>query len=174
LQRDRALAVQADLARARGHTVEHGRAMPVIGSLLLWRSLYVADGRMYADGLRLVPGAEAAVQPGGAVRVFTAEDLPSGLPPADRDTFVRFRTFADGFTARLPAEPDLVGDLRYSLSWGFEAVWGIAIPAEGPPSWQERRDFTSARLAHFLGMVLGTAGEFRPVAAVLGETGQRR
>ena len=167
VQRERAFDAQRALAGNRGHSIDHGRVTPVLGSLLLWRSIYVADGEVHGDGLRLVPFAAPRVQGGGKVPLFRPVDLPADAPPGVKAAFGRFHDFADGFTARTPAEPDLVGDLRYSLTWGFEPLWGIRLPTGGPPAWAERRELRAERLETLLGTVLGTAGEFVPLAATV-------
>ena len=43
-QSQRATTVQEQLAAARGHVIEHRRAMPLPGSLVSWRAVYLAAG----------------------------------------------------------------------------------------------------------------------------------
>jgi hypothetical protein len=44
---------QQQLADSRGHDIVRGRAMPTLGNIIVWRSLYEdADGRLHADAVR--------------------------------------------------------------------------------------------------------------------------
>src|SRR5262245_33751097 len=65
-------------ARTRGHTVEHARAMPTPANLVVWRALYVADGRIHADAVR-VPWFKAPhVRPGDSVELFRLDEVAPG------------------------------------------------------------------------------------------------
>jgi inner membrane protein len=169
LQRERAAGVQQRLARARGDRIEHGRVIPVLGGLVFWRSLYRSGGRVHADQVRLLPGREPAVLEAGSQPVFAARDLPPDL--VDRagvvPVFRRFRVFADGFTTRLPEHPDVVGDLRYTLTAGFTPAWGIRVVAGERPAWVELASFRRPDLERLAGSMLGTAGTYVPLAALL-------
>jgi hypothetical protein len=70
-------------------------------------------------------------------------DLGSGVhdhPRLARD-FWRFHWFADGWIARAPGDPALLGDARYSSREDrFEPVWGIRLgmPGPMPVEWVDR------------------------------------
>jgi inner membrane protein len=133
VQRDRALAVQARIAAARGHGVVRGEVFPSVGANIVWRSLYQAGDQVYMDRVR-VPWLDAATWRAGphATVRFQAD-----LPPAAQ----RFHWFTDGWMARAPGEPDLIADARYSASPDrFEPVWGIRLApnANAPIEWVDR------------------------------------
>jgi inner membrane protein len=139
----RAATVARSLAATRGHAVAQARVMPTLGNLLVWRSVYVADGAIHADAIRVAPWASAAVLGGDSIALVDAPPLPDDVPPALRARrardFGRFAWFADGFVARDPADPTVLGDMRYSLSTeGFEPLWGVRFHADGravPVEW---------------------------------------
>lgn len=133
LQHHRAAERQHELARSRGHEVESGRVMPTLGNVIVWRSVYEDDGRLYADALRISPSGETRVREGSSIRRFTAEDLPVALRSSERVRYVfeKFSDFATGMTARArDTEALVIGDMRYSMDTaGFAPIWGIALDA---------------------------------------------
>jgi len=155
-QHGRAMIVQEQLARERGHEPRGGRVMPTIGNIILWRSVYEHDGRLYADGVRLSPWTSPKVRQGTSIPRFTADELPAdGTDPERvRHVFLAFESFASGFMApRSRDGPGRVslGDMRYSMATsGFEPIWGLRIDAgaDDPVRWMnfhaERRDAMGA------------------------------
>jgi inner membrane protein len=166
VQRDRALAAQQALADARGDRIERGRAMPVLGSVLLWRSVYASGDVLRADALRLLPFAEADVAPAGTLPRVTPADVPH-LSPRDAATFARFFAFADGLVGVDPAVPEVAGDHRYSLTPGFSPLWGMALPHGAPARWTHHMRFERGALATLARTVFGTASAWRPLPAVV-------
>src|SRR5690606_28787987 len=53
IQHRRATAVQAELATIRGHFPVRNQVMPTLGNLLVWRALYLHEGRIYSDRVRV-------------------------------------------------------------------------------------------------------------------------
>ena len=133
-QHEQGLAMQRQIAEQRGHRIERGRVMPTLGNLVVWRSLYEADGRLYADALRLPPFGEASVRAGQSRPRFSEVELRGTRldSPRTRDVIARFSAFATGFTARGDEDWSgggfTVGDMRYSLvTGGFAPLWGLAF-----------------------------------------------
>lgn len=147
----RALHAQAVLARARGHAVEAGRAMPSPGTLVLWRSVYRAGGAIHVDTIRTPWLAETLTRVGSSVPLLAADDLPTTVT-VDAGAvrgFKIFDWFTDGYTARVDGrEGFLVGDFRYGGGDGEPPMWGLELlPGEQPPyrRWYngERGDYAS-------------------------------
>jgi inner membrane protein len=98
-QHHRGLGAQRYLAQSRGHELQHGRVMPTVGNILVWRSIYEDSGRIYADGLRLSLGGEEIVWEGGSEEKFQREKLSHVIPSGsvlDRD-LNRLQWFADDY-----------------------------------------------------------------------------
>ena len=130
VQHGRAAAVQRRLAAGRQHELVRGRAMPTLGNLIVWRSVYEAGGRLHADAVRTPLFGSTAVREGEAIGIVRLEDLPAQVQASERipRVFEGFRDFSDGYVARVPGDPDVIGDMRYSLiTSGFDPLWGIRI-----------------------------------------------
>ncbi|HZC78375.1 MAG TPA: metal-dependent hydrolase, partial [Ktedonobacterales bacterium] len=115
-----ALDALTQTAATRGHTVVRARAMPTPGNLVVWRALYVADGRIYADGVHVPLLGPPRVRQGVSLELYRPDALaefPAENPRNVRiaDVVARFDRFTDGFLARDPRQPDVLGDMRYSL-----------------------------------------------------------
>jgi inner membrane protein len=160
VQRDRAEDLARGLAEARGHVPARLLVKPTLGNLLVWRSLYEADGTFHVDAVR--PGLGGTrVYPGGtAERLVPARDF-ADLPPrsvAYRD-LRQFADFSNGWLARHPQRPEVIGDLRYSMTPnGVTPIWGIEIDPRQPDEHVELRFFrelTEADRARFLAMLAG-------------------
>jgi inner membrane protein len=140
-----AMAEITHRALERGDTIERARALPTPANLVVWRGLYVSEGLIHADGVRVPLLGAARFRPGTSVPLFRPDEA-AGTPTADpreariADVEGRFQRFADGFAARDPEQPEILADMRYSLEVAaFAPLWGIRIHADGgagdPVSW---------------------------------------
>jgi len=139
LQHRAALGMAEDLAAARGHAVERLTVKPSFLNILLWRSVYEADGRFFIDGLRA--GIAPKVYPGTSIaRLDPTRDFP-WLDPASQQfrDLERFDRFSQGYIARNPDEPNGVIDVRYAfLPNSVDALWSIAVTADAAPDQHVR------------------------------------
>jgi inner membrane protein len=138
VQRDRAVGAQARIAAARQQTVERVAMYPTVGNPFIWRSAYLASGRIYTDRLRVL--GDIQWQEGSHVALFGAQDLPPEVQTDERmrRDFARFSYFSSGWLARAPDDPGMIGDARYSLNTKrFEPIWGIRFHpgATVPTEW---------------------------------------
>jgi inner membrane protein len=144
-QHARAMGAQSALAAERGHEIApgRGRAMPTLGNLIVWRSVYEAEGRLWADAVRVPPAGAVQVRRGTSIARFTARDIPAHLARDERvrRVFAAAEAFATGFVGRVPApggaafdsEVIALGDVRYSFATeGFAPIWGLAIDPSAP------------------------------------------
>ncbi len=109
--------------------------MPTLGNLLLWRSVYEAEGMLYADAVRAPLFRSTMVHQGSSLSLAHFEDLPQEVRDSQRIQRVLggFAKFADGYVAHLPDDPRVIADMRYSISpAGFEPLWGIEIESAEP------------------------------------------
>jgi inner membrane protein len=146
LQQQRATAVIADVAAARGHLATRLTVKPTLGNLVLWRTLYVHDGRVHVD----------AVHAGVATRHYSGTSAPLvGTADAGRAADIeRFRRFADGWLVE--TRPGFVGDARYAmLPTAIAPIWGISWDANGRVAFVTDRSMGSAMRDRWLAMLLG-------------------
>ncbi len=136
VQRMRAAAAQQELARLRGHTLERAEVMPTFGNQVVWRALYLYEGRIYADRIRVGWASSARVMEGWSLPRVTAAELTVEEQALNRNrAFEHFAWFSEGWVARHPAEPTVLSDMRYSLSTqAFDPIWGIRLGGAASPA----------------------------------------
>lgn len=137
VQHARSVAALREIARTRGHLIERHKAMPTLGNHVIWRTLYVHDGRIWSDRVRVGWFSPATVREGWSLDRLSAGDLtPAEAARNARRSFERFAWFSDGWVARSPADPSVLADMRYSLSSdAFDPIWGIRFT--GPSDTEE-------------------------------------
>lgn len=166
-QHYRATAVQRSLAQWRGHHIAYGRAMPAPGWLVLWRSLYMANGRLYVDGVRVPWWGSAMMQESGAVRLATLDEMSEEIAtrPDVRRAFTVFAWFTDGFVVPVEgASANVIGDMRITTDWsGLVPLWGIEFSSDGVKRWnapeRERGEFVRRQ---WRALIYGDS-DFRPI-----------
>lgn len=148
LQQSRALDVQAEVARTRGHEIVRGDAFPTIANNIVWRSLYQAGDSLHADRIRVPWIGSPTWAPGASVRRILETDLSieERATPRIVDDFRRFAWFSSDWIARAPGDTAVIGDVRYSLRTNaFDPIWGIrfhpgrAIPTEWVDRTRDRK-----------------------------------
>jgi len=171
VQKSRAHAAQAELARARGHRIERTEAMPTLGNHLVWRSLYLNDGRIHSDRLRVPWFGAVTVREGNSLPLVTQRDLSPAEAARNglQRSFERFAHFSDGWIARAPGDATVIGDMRYSLSAkAFDPIWGIRFTAPGAPTeveWVNRSRDRRISFAELWAEIIGANPEYRALTA---------
>jgi len=138
-QHHRGVEAQAKLAAMRGHKIEHGRVMPAPGWLVMWRSVYVANGpegkRLYVDGMQLSWFGAPRVLEGGSAGLTAFGSLPANVQAnaETRRRFGIFNWFADGLISPIPGEVNAYGDQRFTVEVeSLTPLWGLKIdPVSG-------------------------------------------
>ncbi len=157
IQHERAEALGATLAAARGHTPERALAMPTLGNLWLWRHVYEYAGTYYIDGIHV--SWQNRVFHGGRLRKFRAEEHAwLDAAPVQASDLARFSHFADGLLAETPGNPYAVIDVRYSpLPNAIDSLWGIelnpAAAADAHATYSADRNLNMARGLNLLDML---------------------
>lgn len=131
-QHHRGVETQREMAALRGHGIEHSRVMPAPGWLVFWRSTYVADGRIFADGIKVPWLGRSMVLEGSSADVVTIEDLPETARrnPESIRRFQIFRWFADGLIAPVAGDDHAYGDMRITAAVeSMDPLWGLQIDA---------------------------------------------
>ena len=172
-QWQRAAGVQDQLAAARGHVMEHRRAMPLPGSLVSWRAVYVAAGHIYVDGLYVPWWKSPLVKPGGATRLATFEHVPPTMAERDgtRRVFEVFAWFANGLIAPVDGMASTIGDMRYGAdASSLMPLWGMQFDANqvnGPTRWRPPSSSRARIVTNIWRSLLDDNPDYRPVHDVL-------
>lgn len=162
VQHGAALRMAREVATARGHAVERQTVKPSFANILVWRSVYEADGRFFVDGLRA--GVAPRVFPGTSVaRLDPESDFPwlSADSQQYRD-LLRFTRLSHGYAARSVGEPETVIDVRYAfLPHELGALWSIALTPDAPTDrhvrFQTNRGDARSNLAALWAMITADA-----------------
>jgi inner membrane protein len=168
VQHRRAVAAQAELAAARGHRPERIEVMPTLGNNIVWRALYLHDGRIHADRIRVGWFSAPAVREGWSLPHVTVRDLtPAETARNTARSFERFAWFSDAWVGRSPADAGILADMRYTLSAeAFDPIWGIRFTPSGAPApveWINRSREREVSAAALWAEIGGTDPRFRPL-----------
>lgn len=157
LQQQRAETAAMALAQARGHAASQLSVKPSMGNLVLWRSLYVHNGRVQVDAFHLgrtprhYSGQSMALLDAAGAQRFAAGDVRR------LKDIERFRAFSDGFIVLDPARPGFVGDARYAMQPNAIApIWGLEWRGAGTATeFVSHHDFSPAMRREFFAMLQG-------------------
>lgn len=161
LQHERAERLVARAAEARGHALAMHAVKPTLGNLLLWRSVYLTGETFVVDAVRVGVLGASKLHPGGAVPRLVPVDLVPPLSPGSVQAAdaARFAQVSEGYLARHPTLPHVIGDVRYSmLPDSTRPLWGIEIdPAreDAHVAFRTFRDLGEAERRRFLDLLLG-------------------
>jgi inner membrane protein len=164
-QRERAESAVERAAAARGQPISAHEVKPTLGNLLLWRSVYLTGKQYTVDAARVGLFSAPVLYPGGAVPRVEPIDLvpPLTLNSVQANDVVRFAKVSEGYLARDPARPNLIGDVRYSmLPNSTRPLWGIEIHPEVEEqhvAFHTFRQFGKAERDVFFAMLRGVAPE---------------
>jgi inner membrane protein len=128
MQNQRAVQAALSLAEERGHRPERVTVKPSFANIVLWKSIYEAEGRIYIDAVRVL--SKTDIYPGQALeKLDIARDFPwlDSASQQWRDV-ERFRWFADGYLALDAEMKNRVVDVRYSLVPNRgDGLWAIEL-----------------------------------------------
>ncbi|MEA3275673.1 MAG: metal-dependent hydrolase, partial [Pseudomonadota bacterium] len=164
VQQQRAEAVVRELASERGHSIERILVKPTMGNLVLWRTIYEAGDGFHVDAVRVGLASHRVYAGGSAQRVEPKRDFPRLREESTAyGDLLRFAEFSDGFLARHPERPDVIGDLRYSMTpTGLIPLWGIGLNPDRPEKHARYlvfRDLSEEERRHFWDMLIGRETE---------------
>ena len=135
IQLQRATNVAENLMASRGHQSTKVLVKPTLGNLVLWRSVYIYQDKIYVDAVRVGLLAENKVFEGESVDKLSVKTHLSSLeqPSVLYNDVQRFSVFSDGFVAINPIQKNIIGDLRYSmLPTSIKPLWGIVVDIDNP------------------------------------------
>lgn len=129
VQLNRATDLAIEHAESRQHKIEKLIVKPSFANILVWRSTYIYNGRIYVDAIR-AGFTENKVYTGSSIPLFNPERDAIGIPKDSvlYNDILRFKKFSDGFIALEPGNENLLGDVRYSMSpIKIATLWGITL-----------------------------------------------
>jgi inner membrane protein len=99
IQLQRAEAQAEVLIGERAHTKERLLVRPTLANLVLWRSIYQHEGRLYVDAIHVGIFSAPQVYPGESIKKFVLERDLGTLPPSSllEVDIERFRLFSAGW-----------------------------------------------------------------------------
>jgi inner membrane protein len=114
-QHQGAREIAAGLATSRGHVPVRFEIKPSFGNILVWKSVYEADGTFYVDAVRV--GIAPRIYTGTSIsRLNVGSDFPWLAASSQQSKDVkRFDHFSDGFSAVDPGNARRIVDVRYSF-----------------------------------------------------------
>ena len=149
-----------DLAAERGHIIERLLVKPTMANQVLRRTIYESDEVFHVDAIRAGLSSHRIYPGASAPRVVPARDL--GTLPHNSTAYLdaeRFDRFSDGFTQWHPTNPNVLGDVRYSMSpTGVIPLWGVEINRQQPDEHVRYlffRELDKGQRNRFLDMLLG-------------------
>lgn len=163
-QHDRAMTAAATLAEQRGHVAGRLLVKPTLGNLLLWRSVYLHDARLFVDGIRVGFAQEVQVYSGASVDLFErSRDLPDVPVGAVLEQDIRrFVDFSDQYVATSPLDEmnqRALADIRFaSLPTSLAPLWVLRFDPNQPDQHGEfvsTREFSSESRKRFIQMLRG-------------------
>jgi inner membrane protein len=161
IQRERAESFIERTAAARGHTVERYEVKPTLGNLLVWRCVYLTGREYVVDAARVGFFAGPMLYAGGSAPRIEPIDLvpPLTLNSVQAADVVRFAKVSNGWLARHPSRPNVIGDIRYSmLPDDMRPLWGIEIFPEREEhhvAFHTFREWSGDKRARFFAMLRG-------------------
>lgn len=135
LQKHRAEAAGAELAQQRGLSIDRLEAKPTIFNNILYRVLAQSGDTYYVDAIRVGWFSKPIIYEGSTVAVPTDyyQNAPEGSQL--RHDLKRFAHFSGQWVYFVDDDPQIIGDLRYSmLPHSTEPLWAIGIDRDTPDS----------------------------------------
>jgi len=131
-QRERAYDAMAILAEQRGHRPTRMLVHPTIGNIILWRSLYEKDDRIYVDAVNIgIFDRVPHYYPGDSVAQYARVEQLLGVEEGTvlAEDIKRFATFSADWLGYPKGDPPyVIGDLRYSMiPNSLDPLWGIIV-----------------------------------------------
>ncbi len=129
-QHQRGVAALQQLAAHKGHEVERYRVMPSPLNLVVWRAIYLTQGTVVTQGLRIPPLGSVTYYPGGEKKLWQGNSSElTGSKNQQRDIDV-FRHFSDDWltVVSLTNTVTTLGDLRYASDIeSVNPMWTIEV-----------------------------------------------
>lgn len=123
----------SELASSRGHEIERVVVKPTFGNVALWRTVYLYKNRYYIDAIHTF--IDTKHYEGVSIDALDIKQKFSylGTKSLQYQDILRFKYFSDGYIVATPNQPNIIGDVRYSMfPVSAQPLWGIIIDPESP------------------------------------------
>jgi len=145
LQHQRAAQALHEHVAARGQAAQRALVKPTFANIVLWRGLYLADGRLHTAAIRVLHD----------VQVTPGEQAPLATPEG-AGAEQRFAALSDGWVVRHPEDPRRLGDARFAmLPTSLRPLWGIERGDDGRARLFTDRRLSAEERGRFLALLLG-------------------
>jgi inner membrane protein len=167
-QQQEARRLAETLLQKRGHVASQHVVKPTMANLVLWRSVYIHQARIYVDAIHLGWSGQHRLYPGESLPVFATEESLPGLDPDSvlYSDIRRFIDFSEGYVALDPDRPCVIGDIRYSmLPLSVKPLWGIHFDIKQPQQhvdYRFFRDTSKTTRTDFINLLLGRTDDLKP------------
>ena len=134
-QNQTALRAAQALADKRGHQAVRLTVKPTFANIILWRSIYEAEGRFYVDAIR--PGPWATIINGTSVaKLDNDRDFPWLIPNSTQATDInRFKHVSQDYLAKAKDGSERIIDVRYAfIPTRISALWSIRLSRNAKPN----------------------------------------
>lgn len=131
-QEYRAERATHQIATSKGHTPERIRVLPSLGNSFWFRSIYLFEGQIYAQGILVNPTGKVQMQAGELTTWLSLDSIKSQNPQIARQVQI-WSWFTDDWMYSLNPEMTILGDGRYSaVANGFQTLWALHLNQEQP------------------------------------------
>lgn len=148
IQLQRATELAEDLIQSRGHHATKSLVKPTLANLVLWRSVYIHENKIFVDAIRLGLFSENKIFEGASVEKLSLEKHLANIERTSvlYNDIRRFSNFSNGFVAIDPTQQNVIGDLRYSmLPTSTKPLWGIVIDSENQQNHADYQFFRDSQ-----------------------------
>lgn len=160
-QQQAAVQIQQELAQSRKHTIETSVIKPTLGNIILWRSVYLHNGRYYVDAIRPAIFAATRIYTGQSIATYKMDTRINELAIAMKQyqDIIRFNKLSNGFLVKHPEDENVLGDIRYAMLPNSAApLWGIRLNPDNPHQHVQEATFRENSIEirkNFFRMLMG-------------------
>jgi len=139
VQLQRAEQAALALIESRGHSVERLTVRPSFGNLLVWRLVYQEQGRFIVAAVNIDLFQRPRWYSGGEQLVVQLADFATvSADSVLGQDLQRFAYFSNNYLVQHPAQPGVLGDIRYAmLPDSDKPLWGIRFDPNRPEQHAE-------------------------------------
>lgn len=161
-QHQLAMRAAQELADQREHRPTRVTVKPTFGNIILWRSIYEADGHFYIDAIRPGPW-KTKIKGTSVAKLDSARDFPWLNPRTTQaEDIKRFRQLSQDYVAKARDGTERIIDVRYAvIPTQISGLWSIRLRRDARPHehavYETDRSKTREQLPSLVRMIFGKA-----------------